>query len=330
MPIFFKAVPAIVAGLTIASLAPARAETLTVGSPAPQLKVAKWVKGKPLTIKKGAITVVEFWATWCGPCKESIPHLTELAKKYQGKVDFAGISVFEHKPNYASLVNKFVIQMGAKMDYSVGYDDNADSGFMAKNWMAAAKQDGIPTAFIVGKEGKIEWIGHPMEMEGPLAQIVAGKYDRNAATKQLDAENLAKARIMAYQTKVIPLLKAEKYDELLALVDTEVKNDPSLLGLSVQMLNSVAWTMCDEENKKSKHDFPSACKLAKKAAELTKEEDAMVLDTLAFACYRDGNIKEALAYQEKAVSKLDKSVGVDEPTKKEILDRLALYKSKAN
>ena len=48
---------------------------------------------------------------------------------------------------------------------------------MAKNWMTAAGQEGIPTAFIVNKEGKIAWIGHPMEMDKPLEKIVAGTWD---------------------------------------------------------------------------------------------------------------------------------------------------------
>ena len=45
---------------------------------------------------------------------------------------------------------------------------------MAKNWMKAAGQNGIPTAFIVNKEGKIAWIGHPGRMDEPLDKIVAG------------------------------------------------------------------------------------------------------------------------------------------------------------
>src|SRR5262249_17044980 len=70
---------------------------ITIGSPAPALKIAKWFKGTPVdTFKEGQVYVVEFWATWCGPCKTSIPHITELAKKDAGKATFIGVSVFEH------------------------------------------------------------------------------------------------------------------------------------------------------------------------------------------------------------------------------------------
>ena len=58
--------------------------TLSVGDPAPKLAVKEFVKGEPLKdLEKGKTYVVEFWATWCGPCRTSIPHLTELQKKHK-------------------------------------------------------------------------------------------------------------------------------------------------------------------------------------------------------------------------------------------------------
>ncbi len=127
------------------------------------------------------VKVVEFWATWCGPCKTSIPHLTELAKKYNGKVDFAGISIWEREktlPEIKTKVVKFVADMGDKMDYHVAID--TDKKAMASNWMTAAEQNGIPSSFIVDKKGVILWIGHPMDIEEPLKQAIAGKLDANA------------------------------------------------------------------------------------------------------------------------------------------------------
>src|SRR5689334_13332915 len=107
MPLFrFSPVLPALAALAVPTFlaSAASAQDLKVGDAAPPIKIAKWVKGKPdnmskdgntYTIKPGSIHVVEFWATWCGPCKVSIPHLTELAKKYKGKVTFTGVSINE-------------------------------------------------------------------------------------------------------------------------------------------------------------------------------------------------------------------------------------------
>jgi thiol-disulfide isomerase/thioredoxin len=174
---------AAVAVLLGVSVLSASAEGLAVGDKAPNLKVRGFVKGNPVTkFDKGKVYVVEFWATWCGPCRATIPHLTELQKKHKD-VTFIGVSVFE---NDQAKVKPFVKEMGDKMAYRVALDSvpagkPRNEGAMAKNWMIAAGQKGIPTAFIIDGEGRIAWIGHPATMDDPLDKIVAGKWDLKAA-----------------------------------------------------------------------------------------------------------------------------------------------------
>ena len=161
------------------------AASLTIGDPAPDLKVSKWVKGSPVTgFETGKVYVVEFWATWCGPCRQSIPHLTEIAHQFNSKATFVGVDVWE---NDEKAVAKFVNGMGEKMDYTVGID-TADT-FMANQWMKAAGQGGIPTAFIVNQSSRIAWIGHPMAgLDKALAKVVEGKWDLAQAKKRAAAE----------------------------------------------------------------------------------------------------------------------------------------------
>src|SRR5262249_383048 len=108
---------------------PALAEELGVGDAAPKLTVKEFVKGKAVRqFERGKIYVVELGATWCPACRQTIPHLTKLQKKYPD-VTVIGVSVSEPDP---AKVKPFVEEMGDKMDYRVA-TDREDA--MAKNWM---------------------------------------------------------------------------------------------------------------------------------------------------------------------------------------------------
>ncbi|PRP76507.1 redoxin domain-containing protein [Planoprotostelium fungivorum] len=121
----------------------------------------KFVKGQhvdfsDLMSKKQSVFVFEFWATWCGPCRQTVGHLTQLQKQYESQnVIFVGISDEDE-----TTVKRFVDQMGSKMDYRVAIDRNRK---MNENYMQSFNVRGIPHAFIVDKEGKIAWHGHPGE-----------------------------------------------------------------------------------------------------------------------------------------------------------------------
>jgi len=84
-----------------------------------------------------------------------------------------------------------------------------------RDYMEAAGQGGIPTAFIVGKTGEIEWIGHPMEMDEPLGSIVEGSWDRAAyAVEQKEMERVNEAF-----GEIRMLLGAKKGTEALEMLD---------------------------------------------------------------------------------------------------------------
>lgn len=124
--------------------------------PAAPLVIKEWVQGGPVDVKDGKnLYVVEFWATWCGPCRQSIPHLNELQKKLRDK----GVVVVGISDEASEIVKPFVKKMGAKMEYAVACDDLRQT---YANYMDAYGYNGIPTAFVVGKDGRVLWHGHPM------------------------------------------------------------------------------------------------------------------------------------------------------------------------
>src|SRR5436190_7034585 len=136
-----KGMVALLALSASAVLALAAERTLKAGDPAPKLQTGKWVQGEPVKdFQKGKAYIVEFWATWCGPCRTSIPHLNETFQKYKDKdLVVIGQDCWEHEE---SLVAPFVKKMGDKMTYRVALDDKSDGdpGKMADTWMAAAGQ----------------------------------------------------------------------------------------------------------------------------------------------------------------------------------------------
>lgn len=211
---------------------------LRIGDPAPELKV-RWLKGKPVKkFEKGMVYVLEFWATWCGPCIKAMPHVTELARQYAGKVTMIGVSVWERGKvgqNLEELVGKFVQESGEKMGYPVAMDLG---DFMVKNWVEAAGQTSIPATIIVDKAGRIAWVGTPMEMDVPLAQIVAGTFDAKQFAKKISAEQeqaFQRNKSVEKQVEVMEslqhLLEARDYKGVLSRYETAIAELPTYKAL---------------------------------------------------------------------------------------------------
>ena len=119
-----------------------------VGKAAPTLKVKEWVTGGAITPAEltGKPYVIEFWATWCPPCRVSIPHLNELTLRVQP----FGLNVIGLSKEDVAVVRPFAEKMN--MRYHVGIDDGT-SGLTF---------EGIPFAAVIGGNGKVVWAGHPL------------------------------------------------------------------------------------------------------------------------------------------------------------------------
>ncbi|HEV3211665.1 MAG TPA: TlpA family protein disulfide reductase [Chthoniobacterales bacterium] len=99
----------------------------------------------------GKPVLVEFWATWCPPCRKSIPHLNQIYAKYRSK----GLEIVGITDENEATVKRF--QQQVPMNYNVAI--NTPQSVYQQFGI-----EGIPTAFLVDKGGKIVWTGHPMEL----------------------------------------------------------------------------------------------------------------------------------------------------------------------
>ena len=107
--------------------------------------------------------MLDFWATWCGPCRQELPHLSALARKYQGRVAFFGVNSNDHP----AAITAFARQNG--MAFPTLADPQHD---------AAAKYgaDALPTLVVIDRQGRVRLITQgydpDADLEGSLSKAL--------------------------------------------------------------------------------------------------------------------------------------------------------------
>ncbi|MDY7108033.1 MAG: TlpA disulfide reductase family protein [Planctomycetota bacterium] len=119
------------------------------GKPMPRLQVRQWV-GEPANLDdlRGKVVVVDFWATWCGPCVRSIPHNVQLVEKY-GDEDFLFIGVHDSRRGFDKAP---ALAERAGINYPIGVDD---AGVSKRAW----KVSFWPTYAVVDRNGIVRAAG---------------------------------------------------------------------------------------------------------------------------------------------------------------------------
>ncbi|MEM7454070.1 MAG: redoxin domain-containing protein [Planctomycetota bacterium] len=344
------------------------AQDLSVGDKAPSINIEHWLSDgngkfdKVAEFEEGKVYVVEFWATWCGPCIASMPHIVELQNKYaESGVQVISVSdedldtveeflerdVRGEDKTYAELTSAYCLTTDP--DESV-YDD----------YMLAAGQNGIPTAFIVGKTGNVEWIGHPMEMDEPLDMIVSDSWDLEEWKKSQEAEAAAEAAVMDLIQKIGPMVNEGEFEEALEAIDEEMAGTDNeqlqsilkqirfsilmesggeqLVGAfnemveenkkDAMMLNQISWAIVEKHmaGGEVSEDMINAAAAAAELAVEQEPEDGAILDTLAHLLHMQGDLDRAIEVQEKAVEYAGDQFGSD---LSDYLDELKAEKEEA-
>ncbi len=315
-----------------ASAQTAEIKPLTIGDKAPKIDITHFVKGDVVTeLKKDHVYIIEFWATWCGPCRASMPHLSETQEKYEKDVTIISVS----DEDLQTVVGFLAKSDGEQLWYDkIHYTLTTDPDESVKtDYFRAAGQRGIPCAFIVGKDLHIEWIGHPMSMDDPLKAVVNDEWDRQEFKAKFEKAAQAERATREISGKLRQAQQEEDWDEVIVLLDKMIDLDPERngrlenekariymqelgeadKGLAIlkkaaeqswdnpQGLNSIAWGLVDDTGLEDKSVLRFALKVAERANDLSDGKDASILDTLARVHYEMGDLRKAIKVQKEAV-----------------------------
>jgi cytochrome c biogenesis protein CcmG/thiol:disulfide interchange protein DsbE len=115
-----------------------------IGQKAPEFVVEKWLTPEPNT--KGKFVLIDFWATWCGPCRRAIPELNAFQKKFGNKLVVIGVS--DEPEDAVKKLND------PKIEYASAIDTKA-------RMKKTLEVSGIPHCIIIDPEGIVRWEGFP-------------------------------------------------------------------------------------------------------------------------------------------------------------------------
>ena len=98
---------------------------------------------------EGKVVLINFWATWCGPCRMEIPEFNEMHKSYHEKgLEILGISVSDNKKQLKNFAKSFAV------DYPLLYGGAREMNKIMKDYGGVYA---VPSSFLVGKNGNIVW-----------------------------------------------------------------------------------------------------------------------------------------------------------------------------
>jgi tetratricopeptide (TPR) repeat protein len=259
-----------------------------------------------------------------------MPHISQLQQDHQDTVTFIGVTPEDEETVHTFMAELQDEETGKTWNEVIQYNIALDRDSATNDaYMRAAEQTGIPTAFIIGKDGLIEWMGHPMSIDQPIADVLSDQWDREAALAKLEAdramevaqrevsvaarrakesgdwtevlqmvEKLVLKNPESSEMKIVQfnvLLVAEEYEDLNRLADelsAQVWDDANYL-------NRIAWQMVTRVPK-DKQDLVVALKIALRASELA-DRNASVLETVARVYHEMGERDAAIQWQQRAV-----------------------------
>jgi len=198
----------------------AQTPELAIGDSAPALDIAHWMKGDAVTtFTPGHVYVLEFWATWCGPCVANMDHLSEVQARYADR----GVTVIGLSDEVLQTTVRFLLRpigegrlQNDRIHYSLATDPDRS---VHRAYFEAAGLDGIPAVFLIGKDARVEWLGHPKDLDPVVAAVVEGTWDREAHRAAVEAEQAASRARREVRQRLSKALESEEWETAIEVMD---------------------------------------------------------------------------------------------------------------
>jgi peroxiredoxin len=283
---------------------------LTLGDDAPALDVAEWIKGEPLTgFEARRVYLIEFWATRNRGSRGALSALSELQDRFRDR-GLAVVGITHQDPEEVREFLASPDEQGATWGERVNYALAADPDASVHRDYLAAADAGIPSVFIIGRDGKIEWIGLLQYMEPVVEAVMDGRWDRKVFPSVLDLRR-----------DLNRTLRRGRIHDGLEILDQLIAMDLARLRDKwddANALNEIAWFVVDERGIATR-DCAFAMEAAQRANDLTQSRSPYILDTVARVYWEQGDVVNAIRWQYKAVQQ---SVGTGwEPSLRATLER---------
>ena len=209
-----------------------------------------FLQGKaPSSWEQDKVYIIDCWATWCVPCKTTIPRLNRLYTDYQAKgLRVIGVSVFgEERTN----VEAFLKAEGSGMSYPVAIAEKG--GAFESQWLKAADVSSLPSAFVV-KNGKLLFVIHSGKITNETVEALLAGGEREAAVAKKSQPEITdeerSANEAAERMKRVSLLLRDCPNDpsgTVAYMDRILADNPKLPAEDKQMLMLIKVSRLDRK-----------------------------------------------------------------------------------
>ncbi|MBX2872299.1 MAG: redoxin domain-containing protein [Saprospiraceae bacterium] len=195
----------------------------SVGDKAPSLSITDWLANVPSEKStEGRPIIVDFWATWCGPCIEAVPHFNELKAEFASNADLLFLSMSDEKPEK---INRSLKRINFKSAVVTDAAGKTHEAFQI---------NAIPVTYLIDKAGIIQWMGSPKLLTAAIIkQFLAGEPLPLASPTEMAEEEVAPAlSAPASEQDFSTVLGLIKNKDVKYLFKVTVTEDPNAIGIN--------------------------------------------------------------------------------------------------